>query len=169
MLLTKNVIAQAQLPEPSRKMRYIRDDLVRGLGVGITAHGVKSFVFEARIKRLPRRFTIGRWPDCTLALARQKALKIRAAIARGEDPHRTHSQQKHKPLTIQSIKRSDWIILAEKNRGLMLKRMRSDNGYTLRDLASKVGYSAVYLSKIENGSAKPPSTVSTYGESLSPT
>ena len=169
MLLTKNVIAQAQLPEPSRKMRYIRDDLVRGLGVGITAHGVKSFVFEARIKRKPRRFTIDRWPDFTLALARQKALEIRAAMARGEDPHRTHSQQKHKPLTIQSIKRSDWIILAEKNRGLMLKRMRSDNGYTLRDLASKVGYSAVYLSKIENGSAKPPSTVSTYGESLSPT
>jgi hypothetical protein len=114
MLLTKNVIAHAQLPEPSRKTRYIRDHLVRGLGVGITACGVKSFVFEARIKRLSRRFTIGRWPDCTLAVARQKALKIRAAIARGEDPHRTHSLQKHKPLTVQSIKHSDWIILVEK-------------------------------------------------------
>jgi transcriptional regulator with XRE-family HTH domain len=39
---------------------------------------------------------------------------------------------------------------------MMLKRMRSDNGYTLRDLAAKVGFSAVYLSKIEHGRAKPP-------------
>jgi integrase len=71
---------------PGRKERFIRDDVVRGLGVRITAGGGKSFIFEARIKGRPRRLTLGNWPDLTVVLARQKAHEIRGRIARGEDP-----------------------------------------------------------------------------------
>jgi integrase len=87
MRLTKDAIERAKLPEPGKKERFIRDDLVRGLGVRVTANGVKSFVFESRIKGRPRRLTIGPWPDLNVALAREKALNIRTAIAKGEDPH----------------------------------------------------------------------------------
>jgi integrase len=86
MRLTKDSIEHARLPEPGRKECFIRDDVVRGLGVRVTASGAKSFVFEARIKGRPRRLTLGPWPDLTVILARQKAMEIRAAIARGEDP-----------------------------------------------------------------------------------
>jgi len=68
--------------------------VVRGLGVRVTASGAKSFIFEARIKGRPRRVTIGRWPDLTVALARQRAMEIRTAIARGENPHEAHLAEK---------------------------------------------------------------------------
>jgi integrase len=86
MRLTKDAIERAALPEAGRKERFIRDDLVRGLGVRITASDARSFIFEARIKGRPRRLTLGSWPDLTVILARQRAHEIRAAIARGEDP-----------------------------------------------------------------------------------
>jgi integrase len=86
MRLTKDAIERAKRPEAGRKERFIRDDVVRGLGVRITASGAKSFIFEARIKGRPRRLTLGCWPDLTVILARQRAVEMRAAIARGEDP-----------------------------------------------------------------------------------
>ena len=59
MRLTKDAIERAKRPEAGRKERFIRDDIVRGLGVRITASGAKSFIFEARIKGRPRRLTLG--------------------------------------------------------------------------------------------------------------
>jgi integrase len=68
---------------------------VRGLGVRVTASGVKSFIFEARIKGRPRRLTLGKWPDLNVALARERALEIRTGIAKGNDPHAAHLAEKH--------------------------------------------------------------------------
>jgi len=84
--LTKDSIEREKLPEPGRKERFIRDDMVRGLGVRVRASGAKSFVFEGRVKGRPRRLTLGAWPDLSVVLARQRAMEIRTAIARGEDP-----------------------------------------------------------------------------------
>lgn len=86
MRLTKNSIERAALPAPGKKERFLRDDVVRGLGVRITALGERRFIFEARIKGRPRRLTIGPWPDLNVTLARERALEIRTAIAKGEDP-----------------------------------------------------------------------------------
>src|SRR5690242_13205748 len=86
MRLTKDAIERAKLPELGKKERFIRDDIVRGLGVRITASGAKSFIFEARIKGRPRRFTLGPWPDLNVKLARERALETRTRIAKGEDP-----------------------------------------------------------------------------------
>jgi integrase len=86
MRLTKDAIERAKPPEPGKKERFIRDDTIRGLGVRITTACAKSFIFEARIKGRPRRLTIGPWPDLNLVMARERAMEIRTAIARGEDP-----------------------------------------------------------------------------------
>jgi len=86
MRLTKDVIERAKPPELGRKERFLRDDTVRGLGVRVTAAGVKSFIFEARIKGRPRRMTIGPWPDLNLVMARERAMEIRTRVAKGEDP-----------------------------------------------------------------------------------
>jgi integrase len=98
MRLTKDAIERAKLPEPGSKERFIRDDLVRGLGVRITTIGSKSFIFEARIKGRPRRFTLGQWPDLNVAMARERALEIRTRIAKGEDPA-TEAAQARKEAT----------------------------------------------------------------------
>jgi hypothetical protein len=82
--LTKAVIEAAIAPKLGQT--FLRDDVIRGFALRLIATGAKSFVFEGRIKGRMRRFTIGRYPDLTVAIARQKALEIRAAIGRGEDP-----------------------------------------------------------------------------------
>jgi integrase len=94
MRLTKHAIERAQPPTPGRKESFIRDDVVRGLGVRVTASGSKSFIFEARIKGRPRRLTLGPWPDLNLALARERAMEIRTAVAKGGNPHAARLAEK---------------------------------------------------------------------------
>jgi hypothetical protein len=86
MRITKDTISRAQPPKPGKRERFIRDDVIQGLGVGVTASGAKSFIFEAFIKGRSRRMTIGRWPDINLIVARRRAQEIRTAIANGKDP-----------------------------------------------------------------------------------
>jgi len=45
--------------------------------------------------------------------------------------------------------------MAQENFGQMLRRMRSDKGWTLRDMARRVGATFAYLSQIEAGLSKP--------------
>jgi integrase len=82
--LTKAIVEAAIAPKGGQT--FLRDDAIRGFALRLIATGAKSFVFEGRIKGRMRRFTIGRYPDLTVAMARQKALEIRAAVGRGEDP-----------------------------------------------------------------------------------
>jgi integrase len=95
--LTKDTIERATPPEPGRKERFLRDDGVRGLGLRVTAGGAKAFIFEGRIKGRTRRMTLGAWPDLTVLQARRKALDIRSAIARGEDPAAETEAARHEP------------------------------------------------------------------------
>ncbi|MBV8356439.1 MAG: DUF4102 domain-containing protein, partial [Deltaproteobacteria bacterium] len=93
--LTKTVVEAAAAPQVGQT--FIRDDEIKGFGLRVIAAGGKSFVFEGRIKGRMRRITIGRYPDVTVALARQKALEIRASTGRGEDPAEARILQKHEP------------------------------------------------------------------------
>jgi integrase len=102
MRLTKDTIERAKLPPPGRKERFIRDDVVRGLGVRVTASGAKSFVFEGRIKGRPRRITLGAWPDLNVPLARERAMEIRTAVAKGNDPA-SDAIEARKELTLASL------------------------------------------------------------------
>jgi hypothetical protein len=74
MRLTKDAIERAKVPEAGKKERFIRDDVVRGLGVRITASGAKSFIFEARVKGRPRRLTLG--PNLQRLLASQCNIQV---------------------------------------------------------------------------------------------
>ncbi|MBV8357076.1 MAG: tyrosine-type recombinase/integrase [Deltaproteobacteria bacterium] len=91
--LTKTVVEAAAAPKAGQT--FIRDDEIKGFALRMIAAGGKSFVFEGRIKGRMRRVTIGRYPDVTVATARQKALEIRAAIGRGDDPAEARILQKH--------------------------------------------------------------------------
>jgi integrase len=71
---------------PSGGQIFVRDDQLTGLALRITAKGVKSFVFEGRIRGRMRRITVGQYPAMTVLRAREEVLKIKAAIAEGKDP-----------------------------------------------------------------------------------
>jgi integrase len=91
--LTKAVVDAAAAPEAGQA--FLRDDAIKGFALRVIATGAKSFVFEGRIKGRMRRVTIGRYPDLSVALARQKALEIRAAVARGDDPAEARMMERH--------------------------------------------------------------------------
>lgn len=91
--LTKAIVEAAVAPKAGQT--FIRDDAIKGFALRLIAAGGKSFVFEGRIKGRMRRVTIGRHPDLTVAMARQKILEIRAAIGRGDDPAEARITEKH--------------------------------------------------------------------------
>lgn len=93
--LTKATVEAARAPETGQV--FVRDDAIKGLALRVIATGGKSFIFEGRVGGRMRRMTLGRWPDMPCALARQKALEVRAAIGRGDDPYMERQEQKHAP------------------------------------------------------------------------
>ncbi len=69
------------------KDRYdVWDTHVPGLGIRVFNSGIKSFFLSYRINGKRRRDTLGRYPEISLAKARQLAYERRALIAGGEDP-----------------------------------------------------------------------------------
>jgi integrase len=77
------------LKAPATGSRIIYED--RGFGVRITAGGVTAFVLNYRVRKgegrgTERRYTIGRYPDLSLAAARNEAERLRGQIALGGDP-----------------------------------------------------------------------------------
>jgi integrase len=74
------------LTAPARGQKFLRDDQTVGFALRITAAGVKSFVFEGRVRGRVKRATIGRYPALSVMLARSEALRIKSEIAQGRDP-----------------------------------------------------------------------------------
>jgi integrase len=78
-----------QLPTPAAgagRVTYI-DQNTPGLQIRVTPRGIKSFSFHRRVRRKAAvRVTIGRFPEITVAYAKEVALNLAAQTARGEDP-----------------------------------------------------------------------------------
>lgn len=83
--LTKQLVEKVA-PSSGGGQAFIRDDQLTGLALRITPKGVKSFVFEGRIRGRMRRMTLGQYPAMTVARARDEVLKIKAAVTEGKDP-----------------------------------------------------------------------------------
>src|SRR5580704_13541185 len=92
MAITKASVELLSAPVSGQK--FLRDDRITGLAVRITAAGVKSFVFEGRVRGRVKRMTIGQYPYMTVALARQEAQRIKAENAQGRDPIRDRTSQR---------------------------------------------------------------------------
>lgn len=93
--LTQRVVDAAK-PAKSGQI-FIRDSELRGFALRITESGAKSFIWESRIRGRARRITIGAYPALSVLVARNKAIKIRAAIAEGRDPSLEREAQRREP------------------------------------------------------------------------
>ena len=74
-----------------KKARYeVWDPAAPGFGVRVTPKGIKSFVYLYRFDKLPRRMTIGRYPQLSLSKARLKYAEAKAILEdKGTDPGKT--------------------------------------------------------------------------------
>jgi integrase len=86
MKLNFTKAAIESLPPPAKGWAYHYDAKTRGLAIGISHTGARSFVVYRKVQGRPERITLGRYPDLTIEQARGKAASINSAIAHGENP-----------------------------------------------------------------------------------
>lgn len=72
------------LPPAQGKRYEVRDPLLPGLHLRVSASGAKVFYLSKRVDHRPRRIRVGAWPILSLHDAREKARSILRAIELGE-------------------------------------------------------------------------------------
>ncbi len=68
---------------PKKGIRVARDSKVRGLGIRVLPSGSRAFVLDYVVAGRRRIFTLGTFPDMTVAGARGEAIKEKALIKAG--------------------------------------------------------------------------------------
>jgi len=116
--LTDNEARKALSPKHGQRIMWDGD--VKGFGLRITAGGAKSFILDYRSGHRQRRFTIGSFPDWSVATARKTAGDYKREIDKGEfDPMGTRQTLREAP-TVQDLwerYRDEWLPRkAEKTR-----------------------------------------------------
>ncbi|HIB84294.1 MAG TPA: DUF4102 domain-containing protein [Chromatiaceae bacterium] len=96
--LTKTSIDNAPLPEHGQT--FLRDNLLKGFGLRITANGTKSFIIEKRINGRVRRQTVARFGVLTCEQARKRAQILLGQIAEGQDPIANKKRQQAAQITL---------------------------------------------------------------------
>jgi integrase len=83
--LTKRAVDAAQ---PAALESFVWDADVPGFGLRVTRAGVKSFVYQYRVRgeKNSRRYTIGRYGAWTVDQARDRCRELVQLVARGEHP-----------------------------------------------------------------------------------
>ena len=76
---------------------YAWDSGIPGFGVKVTPRGARIYILKYRSDGAQRWVTIGRHGDVTVEEARRKAVKLRGAIAGGEDPAGLRDRQAADP------------------------------------------------------------------------
>jgi integrase len=84
MKLTAAAIERIKPPKSGRVQYF--DTAHPGLALRVTARGVKSWSYIARVNGKWKRATLGRWPKLTLAKARAAAGEAAETMAAGVDP-----------------------------------------------------------------------------------
>ena len=114
MRLTEQAIRKLPMPSKGNKIYY--DDLVKGLGLRITAAGARAFVLNYRVHGRERRLTIGSWPEWSATAARERAKELCRAIDRGEDPLAQKEQFRTDP-TFGELVKEYFRVEASKQKG----------------------------------------------------
>lgn len=71
---------------PQAKDHNVFDTEVLGLALVVYPSGNRSFTFSYRFQGRQRRYTLGRWPEWSVAAARDRAKLLRRQIEDGIDP-----------------------------------------------------------------------------------
>ncbi len=69
--ITDKLVKQIEAPETGNRITYDTD--IKGFGVRVTAAGAKAFILNYRAGGRERRYTIGAYPDWSVAAAREEA------------------------------------------------------------------------------------------------
>jgi integrase len=95
--LTDKVVRSLERPPTGNRITY--DTEVKGFGARITAAGAIAFIlnYRRRADGLERRYTIGSFPDWSVAAAREKAKELKRHVDSGGDPVGEHAAEREAP------------------------------------------------------------------------
>mgnify|MGYP006283080501 CR=1 FL=1 len=72
--------------EPTGRKYQLYDQEVLGFALSVQPSGARSFVLNYRLHGRQRRYAIGRWPEWSVAAARERARELRRDVDAGIDP-----------------------------------------------------------------------------------
>jgi integrase len=103
--LNDKVVRALQAPAKGNRVTY--DSEVLGFGARITAAGAVAFVLNYRVKTtgVERRYTIGSYPDWSVAAAREKAKELKRHVDSGGDPIGEHRTARDAPTVADACER----------------------------------------------------------------
>ncbi len=141
MALAKNLFNFTQkslktLPPASEGKRDVYfDSREKGLNLIVTDKGNKSFYVRKVIKGQSKRIRLGAFPDLSVENAREMALKVKNAVALGDDPHQAHLDAKAE-LTFSRFFLEEYL---PKHAQVYKKTYKSDNSIFEKYLVSSLG------------------------------
>jgi integrase len=99
---------------PHRANRITYDEEVRGFGLRVTAGGAKSFVLNYRVGGRERRITIGRYPEWSVAAARERARSLKRRVNLGDDPMQERHDEREAPTVAEMCDRFEQEYLPKR-------------------------------------------------------
>lgn len=101
-------------PPPAAGVRFIRDSQLPGFALKITAHGLKTWIVEARMKgeKNAKRRTLGRYPAVTPERARRLAIQELGRFAEGVDQLAEQRNTRAKVVTLGDVFK-DYLALRD--------------------------------------------------------
>lgn len=99
---TKAALDGLPTPPPGKRALY-QDHRHPGLSIRVTSSGIKTFyVFKRPKHGAPEMIAIGRYPDITIEMARNSAMEIVSALARGASFVQSHRDRRDE-LTLSAL------------------------------------------------------------------
>lgn len=120
--------------EPGKRQSIFGDAKTPGLGLRVTAAGVKSYVFETKLHGKTLRITIGAPQTWTISAAQKEATALKALTDKGIDPRQQRKElrakaeaaryeEKRKVLTLGDV----WPVYLEARKGKWSERSYQDH------------------------------------------
>ena len=107
---------------------------VASLYLRVSESGTKTWLLKYKVGTVQRKYTIGRYPELSLPVAKKEALRIRGSVSLGHDPQADRKEDR-KALTIRAIA----AMYLEKHAKLRKKTWKSDQRQLNRDVIPHCG------------------------------
>jgi integrase len=107
---------------------------VSSLYLRVSERGTKTWLLKYKIGSTQRKYTIGRYPELSLTVAKKEALRIRGAVSLGHDPQEERREER-KALTVKAIA----ALYIEKHAKPRKRTWRGDEKQLNRDVIPHIG------------------------------
>jgi hypothetical protein len=107
---------------------------VSSLYLRVSETGTKTWLLKYKVGTVQRKYTIGRYPELSLPVAKKEALRIRGSVSLGHDPQAERKEER-KALTVKAIA----ALYIEKHAKPRKRTWRNDEKMLNRDVIPHIG------------------------------